>query len=263
MKKSGIHIHIVGSSPRTGTTLMTELMVNCFNIDAFEEHELSIFKAKQKGYNIYCTKNPRDVLVAPELLFVDKKLWIINMERDPRDIIVSCHKNRPEVFWSNLRLWKMRRNAIEKASVNKRFITVRYEDLVKAPDDIQAVLHEKMPFLEKKAKFSAFHKMADPSGKSINALSGLRPVNAQSIGGWRNHLPRVAAQLNIHGPIDRELIRLGYEKDHSWIKVLEKVTPENGVSYWPEKRSFIYKRKKAVSRKIKLLIYALRVWLRP
>ena len=36
-------IHIVGSSPRTGTTLLTELLTCCFQPEGFCEHELSIF----------------------------------------------------------------------------------------------------------------------------------------------------------------------------------------------------------------------------
>ncbi len=250
-----MRIHIVGASPRTGTTLMTELMVNCFDIDKYEGHEISIFKKQKRDYNVYCTKNPRDVLVAAPLLRVDKSLWIIHMERDPRDVIVSRHKNRPDVFWTNLRLWKMRRGAIHKARQNERFVIVHYESLVNDPDAIQQELMKKMPFLVKKLDFSAFYKKASPSGESIKALKGLRPVNTKSVGGWRNNKQRVAAQLNIHGTISSELIGLGYEKDCKWLEELNDVKPDNGKSYWPEKISPLRTIRKKAGRKIKVFFY--------
>ena len=260
--KKGLRIHIVGASPRTGTTLMTELMVNCFDIDKYEGHEISIFKKQKKDYDIYCTKNPRDILVASPLLSIDSKLWMIHMERDPRDVIVSRHKNKPAVYWTNLRLWKMRRKAIQKASKHQRFIVVRYEDLVKEPDGVQQELINKMPFLVKKSKFSDFYKMASPSDMSINALQGLRPVNTKSIGKWRDNKPRVAAQLRIHGDISRDLIELGYEKDNSWIDELKDVEPDNNESYWPEKNSLLRTIRKKAGRKIKVFFYALKVFIK-
>ena len=36
-------IHIVGCGPRTGTTLMAELMGTCFDINASCQHEESVF----------------------------------------------------------------------------------------------------------------------------------------------------------------------------------------------------------------------------
>src|SRR5712664_1119421 len=53
--------------------------------------------------------------------------------------------------------------------------------------------------------------------ESQQALGGLRPPDAASIGRWRAHKERLAGQLRIHGPITRELIELGYERDDAWL----------------------------------------------
>ena len=68
-----------------------------------------------------------------------------------------------------------------------------------------------MPFLKMRSRFSEFHKLASPSLPSLVALGGLRPITTESIGNWRHHLPRLAGQLLIHGPISQDLIDFGYE----------------------------------------------------
>lgn len=56
-------IHIVGSGPRTGTTLIAEMMIACFEIDLHTEHEDSIYTWPPCRGNIFLTKKPRDILV--------------------------------------------------------------------------------------------------------------------------------------------------------------------------------------------------------
>jgi hypothetical protein len=65
-------------------------------------------------------------------------------------------------------------------------------------------------------------------------MSGVRPLDTSSIGAWRGHLPRVAGQLEQHGPIDEALQALGYEDDGSWKSVLQGVEPDRRPSFWPE-----------------------------
>ena len=62
-------IHIVGISPRTGTTLLAECMVACMKIDAFESHEASVSRLRL-GARVYLTKRPADLLaIGPRLRF--------------------------------------------------------------------------------------------------------------------------------------------------------------------------------------------------
>ena len=63
-KKAKIRIHIVECGSRTGTTLMA---IACFEIDAYTEHEDSIYTRPSRQGNIFLIKRPRDILVAEQL----------------------------------------------------------------------------------------------------------------------------------------------------------------------------------------------------
>lgn len=227
-------IHIVGCGPRTGTTLIAEMMNACFEIDLYTEHEDSIYAQPTRDANIFLTKRPRDILVVGPMLRVMPNLYAIYMLRDPRDMITSKHGKDPERYWASLRYWKTYTPYGRKLQKHPRFITVRYEELVTQPDRIQAYLMQRMWFLNKRTRFSRYHELAQPSKESLDALHGVRPVTPASVGNWRKHLPRVAGQLQKHGAIAQDLIEYGYEPDDAWLKELKDVTPDTSESHWPE-----------------------------
>lgn len=227
-------IHVVGSSPRTGTTLMVEMLIAGFHIDGYASHEISIFARPPRGYRIYCSKNPRDLLAVGPLLSVDPELWVIHMVRDPRDVVVSKHRNDPDRYWTNLRIWNERQPVAIELEEHPRFLTVRYEDLVEAPNAVQQQLARFLPFLEVKASFDEFHQIATPDAAAQRALGGVRPVDRQSIGKWNKHKARLAGQLLQHGSIQADLERLGYETDDAWLRELDGVEPDLTPSHFPE-----------------------------
>ena len=177
-------IHIVGSSPRTGTTLLTELMRHGFEIDGFTDHEEPLRRAPPEPYQSYLTKAPSDVLVAEAYLRIDPKLWILHMVRDPRDVVVSRHGRAPDLYWTNLAVWKRYRRAARRLESHPRFLTIRYEDLSADPDAVQRKIADFLPFLAFRRPFSEVHRVAEPSADSVDALGGLRPVSAASVGAW-------------------------------------------------------------------------------
>lgn len=227
-------IHIVGCGPRTGTTLMAEMMSACFDIDLYPKHESSIYTRPTRKANIFLTKRPRDILVVGPMLRLMSNLHVVYMLRDPRDMVVSKHKKDPDRYWASLRYWKTYTIYGRKLENHPRFTTVRYEDLVTKADRVQEYLEQKIPFLTKLAPFSQYHEIAKPDRDSLAALKGMRPVSSTSIGNWRNHLPRIAGQLQNHGDISQDLIEYGYEKDDSWLKELEGITPDFSASHWAE-----------------------------
>ena len=227
-------IHIVGCGPRTGTTLMAEMMSACFEIDLYPKHESSIYARPTCPAKIFLTKRPRDILVVEPMLWVLSNLHVIYMLRDPRDMVVSKHKKDPESYWASLRYWRTYTIYGRKLQNHPRFLSVRYEDLVTKADEVQAYIKQRIPFLNERAPFSCYHEIAQPDGDSLAALKGMRPVNASSIGNWRNHLPRIAAQIENHGDISQDLIEYGYEQDNSWVQELAGVTPDFSDSHWPE-----------------------------
>lgn len=144
----------------------------------------------------------------------------------------------PDLYWANLRQWRNLRCKIAKLSANLRLIIVRYEELVRNPNKVQQALCEQIPWLKTNAAlFTDYQKHSKPSLQSLRALHGVRQVNTLSIGCWRQHLPRLAGQLLQHGPITKELIEDGYEKDEAWIKELADIEPDLSPSKCPDHHS--------------------------
>lgn len=247
-------IHIVGA-PRSGTTLMQSLLNACFRIDGVQERELRLYRAKGGGYDILCTKRPGDEGLAPGLLPFDPALHFIYMLRDPRDTCVSRHRRAPDKYWSNLGAFKESYGHAKTVWSHPRFHVVRYEDLADDPDRVQARLAAAMPFLQERALFSDFHRVVSDGEIKQQALGGVRPINKDSIGAWRRHLPRLKAQLDLHGPISLELIRLGYEADDAWLSELEGVKPDNKGSLRAERVSPGKAFRRSVRRQVHKLVY--------
>ncbi|MES2982805.1 MAG: sulfotransferase, partial [Verrucomicrobiota bacterium] len=157
-------IHIVGCGPRSGTTLLTELMCTCFEIDQFTEHEDSIYKLPPKKSDIYLTKNPSDILRVGSVLKVMSDLHVIYMVRDPRDMVVSRHNSNPSRYWSGLRFWKTYTPWGRALENHPRFMTICYEDLVTKPDQVQADLIKRYRSFLKKEEHRI--RLAHKSGAS-------------------------------------------------------------------------------------------------
>lgn len=219
-------IHIVGCGPRSGTTLIFEAIAACFEIDLYGNHEERIYRWPPRSGNIFLSKSPSDILVVEPVLRIMPNLHVIYMVRDPRDMVVSKHGSAPDRYWSSLRYWKAYTPYGQKLQAHPRFITIRYEDLVAEPDQIQSYLIERMPFLVKRAAFSRYHEMSRPSNAALRALGPVRPISSSSIGSWRKHKPRIAGQLEKHGSITEDLIAYGYEQDATWEQELAGVQPD-------------------------------------
>ena len=70
-------IHIVGSSPRSGTTLMFELLTACFEIDKFGRHEVSLFRYPARPEGAFASKKPTDFVHVCRLMRWDPMLYVI------------------------------------------------------------------------------------------------------------------------------------------------------------------------------------------
>ena len=215
------HIHIVGCSPRSGTSLLQELMVNCFYIDDYCAHEQSIFRSSKLTGSLVCTKNPREVPYAKGILAINPELYVLYLSRDPRNVITSKHGKSGDLYYSALYVWNEYEEFKNKLLDHPRFIVVKYEDIVNNPDLLQKQLMEKLPILKFKHKFSEFHMHAKPSGSTSDALNGLRPISNSGLNKWKQHLPRIKAQILKYGNISKNLIDLGYETDNKWENLLK------------------------------------------
>jgi len=218
-------IHIVGVSPRTGTTLLAECMRTSFHIDSYGEHEVRLTKARWRP-GIYLTKRPSDILNVSPRLKVDPRLIVVCMMRDPRDVIVSKHRKFPDQYYVSLDVWKERYQFVKRLQNHPRFIVVKYEDMVCDPDACQNRIIEQITYLKKTADFSSFGGRSNVSKASNLALGEVRPIGADRIGNWKQHLPRIAGQLDLFGDISGDLIDLGYEEDNRWLDLLAGQQPD-------------------------------------
>jgi hypothetical protein len=127
------------------------------------------------------------------------------------------------MYFCNYLEWKSCQVAAQALQDHERFLLVSYEELTDAPDVVQARILERFPILEKTHDFTAYDKVANPSEKSKNALGGVRPIDTKRQKGWREHLPRVKAEIEKYPEFAQDLLTWGYEKDDSWLQVLEGV----------------------------------------
>jgi len=227
-------IHIVGSGPRTGTTLLAEVMATCFDIDHSFEHESSICTFEPRSGNCMLTKQPGEIGAIKWPLTLNPDLYVICIIRDPRDTVVSSHGKMPGRYWTGLRYWKLFVIKYEQLKKHPRFIMVRYEEFVDDPDAVQDVLERNIPFLERRFKFSEYHLHCQPSEKSLQAIRTLRPIESKGVGAWKKHLARVKQQIQIHGDISDELIHFGYESNKNWKSVLNDIPDVSYETVRPE-----------------------------
>ena len=227
------HLHIVACSPRSGTTLLHEAMVTCFEVDKFYDHEVRFNLVTADDGDIVITKRPKDTMYMPEVID-DPELYVLYVMRDPRDVIVSRHGKDKDIYYSNIRLWRELHGYAQRISNHPRFLQVGYEEFVTNPDVVQEQIVNKFPWLQTRYRFSEYHLHAEVSEKSKLAMNDVRPIAPTSVGKWKSNLPRIKAQQIKHGSLTPDLIACGYEASAEWEAVLADVTPDFSRSRYPE-----------------------------
>ena len=119
------HLHIVACSPRSGTTLLHEVMVTCFKVDKHYDHEVRFNLVSADDGEILITKRPKDTMYMPDVID-DPELYVIYVMRDPRDVIVSRHGKDKEIYYSNIRLWRELHAYARTIANHPRFWQVSY-----------------------------------------------------------------------------------------------------------------------------------------
>ena len=231
------HLHIVACSPRSGTTLLHEVMVTCFKVDKHYDHEVRFNLVSADDGEILITKRPKDTMYMPDVID-DPELYVIYVMRDPRDVIVSRHGKDKEIYYSNIRLWRELHAYARTIANHPRFLQVSYEEFVSDPDAVQEQIAVKFPWLVKVHKFSEYHEYAKVSEKSKLAMNDVRPIAPTSVGKWKSNLSRIKAQHVTHGSLTPDLIECGYETSAEWEQVLADVEPDFSRSRYPEKVYF-------------------------
>ena len=231
------HLHIVACSPRSGTTLLHEVMVTCFKVDQHYDHEMRFNLVSADDGQILITKRPKDTMYMPDVID-DPQLYVIYVMRDPRDVIVSRHGKDKDMYYSNIRLWREMHGYAQTIVDHARFLQVSYEEFVTNPDAVQEKISTRFPWLKKLHNFSEYHEHAEVSEKSKLAMNDVRPIAPTSVGKWKSNLGRIKGQQMTHGSLTPELVDCGYEKSDQWESALDGVEPDFSRSRYPEKVYF-------------------------
>lgn len=163
---------------------------------AFLRHE-----TRRQGKGVPCEQTPRYLFSAAEILDVFPQAVMINMVRDPRDVLLSQKnkwrrrflgaRNIPlrEAFrsWANYhpyvmaRLWGAAVRQAERMADHPRFVSVRFETLLAQPRD---TLDELCRFagLQIEAQMLEVPQIGSSSGEDHPERIG---VNAARIGAWQ------------------------------------------------------------------------------
>jgi hypothetical protein len=114
------------------------------------------YEARKNGKKISCTQTPRNVFYIGEILEFYPGALVVNMIRDPRDVLLSQKKKWKRRFlgqenlpvletlrtWINYhpitisKLWNSAVRAADRFDTNARVFSLRFEDLVKKEDTV-------------------------------------------------------------------------------------------------------------------------------
>jgi hypothetical protein len=89
---------------------MAELMIACFAIDAFDDHEAQVFKLRRDSA-VYLSKWPGGMVSVRRRLRFDPHFHVICMLRDPRDVVTSGDLRRGARNYTRLAIGALERLA--------------------------------------------------------------------------------------------------------------------------------------------------------
>ncbi len=220
---AGPRIFVFGCA-RSGTTLLLNLMRTFDGVSVVDrEHCLRDLVADPSpGWVV----GKRKIHCGDHLLtdMADlRQVWIIDILRDPRDVITSRQKGDRrnssrsfDGFYCDYSRWDRDvRVAASLRGRHTRMLHVRYEHLVAACDQVQEDLGAVLG-LEARVPFSNHVSVmpADVSDATRGMLNGIRPVSDDRVGRWSydpRSVERVADQLRLHPEMETLLQAAGYE----------------------------------------------------
>lgn len=234
-KPRGEHIVICGNS-RGGTTLLYNMVRSAQPDALMPPREMRAVKLAFDPHPLIITKRPLDVFEIDKIKKrngLTKKLHFVIVVRDPRSLVSSQHKSVPGDYFqgfdhthfiSDRGISYTNAGIVDCFSAIDRALAdpdieatvIKYEDLVRNPDDVQAGLTKSLN-ITWNSRFSDFHKSDIPEALS-RALNGIRPVDPALIDAWKcdARALRVFQQFTLEPKLFSILEKWGYEQDRSW-----------------------------------------------
>jgi hypothetical protein len=174
-------IYIMGSG-RSGTFLLTCLM-ECFD-DTYtlpDEVQAGMFARLRIPERVHVLK--RNSLSPLLIDYLSHQIHLLFIVRFPLDVLVSSLRGTP--YFLPTAMWQRHTASLRRLITARRpnLKVIRYEDLVRWPDDLQHVMARHYG-LRTRRPFSEFHDGLTLSQPVATAMNGIRPLDSASIGRW-------------------------------------------------------------------------------
>jgi hypothetical protein len=236
---------IIGGCGRSGTTLLAailsahpniysysyETMAFCpmawddplnrsvpFSLDVLEK-DLHISFPKNE-HTRFLEKTPKNTLVYARIAyFFDKKVKIINLVRDGRDVVLSKYPGKEEIQYTTADFWKTEILYGMECESFPWLKTIRYEDLIL---DFKNTLLDICDFCELPFHNNLINYVKFTQYSSSDAWTHKNVIlpHSNSIGKWKNELDNIEVnKINSNPEFISLLKRYNYEtiSDHSSI----------------------------------------------
>lgn len=224
------HIVICGY-PRTGSTMLQLMLEHAYPQARCFTREVPGHKAammKLRNHALLISKQPGDIFRLHQLQnhYAGKRAELrpIVMIRDPRDVLTSHHSNQPgREYFLDVDKWASYDDFVRRHERSGDVFLLKYEELVADVDGMQKRL-ETFVGEPISAPISRFHTAVPANFRDLPALNGLRSVDANGVGRWRDprHRQRIQQVLESLPTFARRLIALGYERDESWTRAYRR-----------------------------------------
>lgn len=205
---------------RSGTTMMLNMM-RCYKdtyCELVERHFDYFALVENDDANIVLKRNAASWKY---ILQVPLGIKIIYMVRNPMDVLTSKHPLDKKQYYVDISDWLGEFSAYKSLlgirSIPDNLLVIRYEDLVSAPNEAQAMISEKWG-LEAIEDFDQFHLIAakDKASRFQAAMGKLRPPDVKSINKWRGDEQKRKYLLRLlpkHGLLMAEFLdKFGYSQ---------------------------------------------------
>lgn len=218
------HIVICGY-PRSGTTLLLAMMEYALPGARRFGEEIGAWRAathEWRNHAVIVSKKPDDVYVIHRMrnFYTNRhaKLRVIVMVRDPRDVLTSRHAvTGPSVYFEDIAAWRQRHEYVKLYRNDPGVLMIYYEELVTNTAEVCKRV-ETYTGISADRSFTDFHSGLE--GFNTQALNGVRPVDAKTMGRWRRpeHRERIEQILRESPDFCEVLVDMGWEKDDSWVE---------------------------------------------
>lgn len=113
-------------------------------------------------------------------------LGIIFMMRDPRDVLISKHFEKPHRYWTSTARWIRTATVALEYQDHPNVLLIKYEDLISNPNMVQNAIAERF-HLEETRRFEHCYKSFDSSDEyNAKTMNGIRPLDKSRIGSWKD-----------------------------------------------------------------------------